>query len=80
MNRIVSQISSLGRNEADEEQGVLTSTTIAPEGDNRDGEVGSIKIRSSLQTHLYSLTLIETKKAVLSNVISVVVDLLLPLN
>ena len=56
MNIIWSRISSLRRDEAEEDQGVETLTATALEGDNGDGEGGAIKIRSVLQTLKSSLT------------------------
>ena len=51
-----------------------------PEGDNTDGESGSIKIRSVLQTHLFILTLIKTKNTAPSHTIVVGINLLPLLN
>ena len=56
MNSIWSRISSLRRDEAEEDQGVETLTATALEGDNGDGEGGAIKIRSVLETLKSSLT------------------------
>ena len=56
MNSVGSRIRRLGSDETEEEQGMATSAETYPEGDNRDGEGGSIKIRRELQTRLSSLT------------------------
>ena len=51
-----------------------------PEGENRDDEGGAIIIRSALQTRPSNLTFVETKKAVPSHVVFIVVGFLLLLN
>ena len=65
MNSIRSRILILGRDKAEDEQGMAMSTETSSEGDNGYREGGSIKIRSELQTCPSILTLIETKKVVL---------------
>ena len=61
---------------------MATSTATALEEDNGYGEGGSIKIINASKTRPSSLNLIETKKAVTSHVIVVVVvvDILLLFN
>ena len=80
MNSIGINISSLGGDEAEEEQRKATSTATSPEGENMDGEGGVLKIISALQIRPSSLNLIETKKSVPSHVIVVVVKHLLFIN
>ena len=80
MNLIGNQISSLGSNEAEEEKGKSELMSTSLEGENSYRGGGSIKIRSALQIHPSSFTLIKTKTSVPSHIIFVVVNRLLLLN